>query len=65
MRRFFLAAIAPLFLLAACAAPGSSSQPVQITRAQVAEGALLAAIVPLLLLGEGGVVSVIKRLLGG
>ena len=42
MRRFFLAAIAPLFLLAACAAPGSSSQPVQITRAQVAEGAQLA-----------------------
>jgi hypothetical protein len=43
MRRSILAAIAPLFLLAACAAPESSGQPVQITRAQVAGGAQLAA----------------------
>ena len=43
MRRFFLAAIAPLFLLAACATPGGSGPPVQITRAQVVESAQLAA----------------------
>ena len=43
MRRFFLAAIAPLLLLAACATPGGSGQPVPITQAQVAKNAQLAA----------------------
>lgn len=43
MRRFFLAAFAPLFLLAACAVPGGSGPPVQLTRAQGGESAQLAA----------------------
>ena len=43
MRSFLIAAIAPLFLLAACAAPGGSGPPVQINRAEVAESAQLAA----------------------
>lgn len=43
MRRFFLAAIVPLLLLAACGAPSGSNQPLQVTRAQVAESAQLAA----------------------
>ena len=44
MRRFLIAAIAPLLLLAACAAPGSSGPPVQINRAEVAQSAQVAAI---------------------
>lgn len=43
MRRFFLAAIAPLLLLAACATPVGSGPPDQITRAEAAESAQLAA----------------------
>jgi hypothetical protein len=43
MRRLFLAAVVPLFLLAACTAPGSSGPPVQVTRAQVTGSAQLAA----------------------
>lgn len=43
MRRFFLAALLPLLLLAACSTPGGSGPPVQITRAEVAESAQLAA----------------------
>ena len=43
MRRFVLAAIAPLLLLAACATPGGSGQPAPIAGAQVAESAQLAA----------------------
>ena len=43
MRRFFLAAIAPLFLLAACATPSGSGPPVQTNRAEVAQSAQLAA----------------------
>ena len=43
MRRIFLAALLPLLLLAACATPGGSAPPVQITRAEVAESAQLAA----------------------
>ena len=43
MRRFLIVAIAPLFLLAACAAPGGSGPPVQINRAEVAQSAQLAA----------------------
>ncbi len=44
MRRIFLAALLPLLLLAACTTPGGSGPPVQITRAEVAESAQLAAI---------------------
>ena len=43
MRRFFLAAIVPLFLLTACATPDGSGPPIQITRTQVAESAQVAA----------------------
>src|ERR1039457_6266168 len=43
MRRFLIAAIVPLFLLAACAAPGGSGPPVQINRAEVAQSAQFAA----------------------
>jgi hypothetical protein len=43
MRRILIAAVVPLFLLAACAVPGGSGPSVQITRAEVAESAQLAA----------------------
>lgn len=43
MRRFLIAAIAPLFLLAACAAPGGPDTPAQTSRAEVAQSAQLAA----------------------
>ena len=43
MRRILIAALLPLLLLAACATPGGSGPPVQITRAEVAESAQLAA----------------------
>ena len=43
MRRFFLEAIAPLFLLAACASGDGSDPSVRVTRVDLAQGAQLAA----------------------